>query len=249
MNIKRYTITLKAEQPIRIGGIDDPLGGIDNQVAMVGNRLCIPGTSLKGAYRNELERWLNATYRDEKGEWRHPSLQPCLTTYEPSKSEENLKNKKNYKDACRYKDDDGGHLCPVCYLLGAPGLVGFVTIPFLFAKTQDRPQALYSSRIDRMSNTVTAGNRSYQFAPPETVFTGELEVILEDPFLKWSFGQKRSVRNENADTWIDHAELGNTDACLDTLIVKRLEAIRRIGGFKSKGFGAISLSVKPKNPS
>ena len=57
--IKEKNIQIQAitKEPLRIGGKKDPLSGADNPVTRVGGRLVIPGSSLKGALRAEIERF------------------------------------------------------------------------------------------------------------------------------------------------------------------------------------------------
>jgi CRISPR/Cas system CSM-associated protein Csm3 (group 7 of RAMP superfamily) len=70
IRVARYTITATSLSPIRIGGREDPLSEADNPVAVVGGRVCVPGPSLKGALRNELERHLNDEFYDTRsGRW------------------------------------------------------------------------------------------------------------------------------------------------------------------------------------
>lgn len=248
---EKYEIRLTANQPIRIGGKDEPLGNIDNPIAKVGERMCIPGPSLKGAYRNELERWLNETYARD-GTWQDESRMPCLPSTQPSKSEELLYNNKKYrKEVCKCdeKEKTPPDICPVCYLLGAPGLTGFVNIPFLFAPKEKQPSALYATRMDRATNTVKSGNRSYQLVVPGTTFSGDMEVLIEDKFVNWEIGKPRKLHNGvTADKWLENECFANMsrEKFIETFIIKRLEAIKVIGGFRSKGFGSVSIAVTKK---
>ncbi len=239
--MKTYRITLTAVSPIRIGGMDEPLGGVDNPIAMVGDRMCIPGPSLKGAYRYQLERYLFEQCRNEDSEDGWENLCPCLASPNPSDAEKGSAPRYR-KEACKI---DGNSICPVCYILGAQGLVGFVSVPFLFAEKQSRPQTLYSARIDRATATVAKGaNRSYQFAAPGTQFTGNVTVDLETPS-GWTFGKPRRVKEGQVDLWLtcEPFKDKSQEQILEELVVKRLQSIKMIGGYKSKGFGEVKVEI------
>jgi len=261
MEQKCFAIELTTLGPFRIGGKTDPLSEADNPVTVVGGRVCIPGPTLKGAYRAELERWLNDEFNKGRG-WNHESLQPCVPSSRLSNDEEQLVSSKKYKGGnCMYKSDSGKNkqkdqsaaqskttVCPVCYLLGAMGLVGFVNVPFLF--TDVRYEGLYSTRLDRVSFASMGGNRPYQLVPPQTVFEGTLEVLVKDDFLGWELGKPRPLKEiPNADEWLkeskpNNEESWNSDYILKVMIKERLEAIQRLGGYRSKGFGKVKIEVK-----
>jgi CRISPR/Cas system CSM-associated protein Csm3 (group 7 of RAMP superfamily) len=215
---KSYAITLTTTEPFRVGGKSDPLSEAENPVAVVGGRVCIPGPSLKGAFRGELERFLNDTYYDNQNKtWPQDklALQPCIPGTKLLSDEQRLVNEKHFRGpSCHYPCDIGSRgkcgkrhdechgICPVCYLLGAQGLIGFVQVPFLF--TDIRYDELYSARLERTSHTVVRGtNRSYQLVPPETAFTGILEVLISDSLLGWELGRARELKESSmGDAWL-----------------------------------------------
>jgi len=250
---KRFTVTVKTLGPLHVGGPDDPLGSADdNPVAMIGKTACIPGPTLKGALRAEIERYLISLNA--------PELRPCLTTAQPSEAEKALTDGDRVlfrKKPCALKAGSGYSeqepICPACYLLGAQGLVGFVSVPFLMAPETVKPGVLYASRLDRVTGTVVGGNRSYQVIPPDVPFSGIMDVLIEDKVTGWTFGRKRPIRTREGDSldvdaWIDCANrLPTSDAVslLDELVLNRLKSINVIGGYRSKGFGAVEVEVKP----
>jgi CRISPR/Cas system CSM-associated protein Csm3 (group 7 of RAMP superfamily) len=254
-----YIVTLTTLEPFRVGGKEDPLSEAENPVALVGGRICIPGRSLKGAYRAELERWLNDRFFDERaGRWNDPSLQPCIPATRLSADEQELVRRGRFRGrACAYapaqgqRGRGGGHrtttnnvtICPICYLLGAQGLVGFVNVPFLF--TDVRYETLYSARLERTSHTVMSGtNRSYQLVPPDTELRGEIEVLLEDNLLSWKLGQPRPLKeSQDADAWLKQGDNWTQERVLTEMIVDRFHAIQRLGGYRSKGFGRVSIQL------
>jgi CRISPR/Cas system CSM-associated protein Csm3 (group 7 of RAMP superfamily) len=241
-----YLITATTLDPMRVGGKDDPLSEADNPLAIVGGRVCIPGPSLKGALRAELERYLNDQMYDTKtSRWRseHAASQPCIPSTRFSPDERQLISSGHFRSrACRYPSDNES-ICPVCYLLGTQGLVGFVKVPFLF--TNVTYSELYSARLDRSSRSVAEKtNRSYQLIPPETNFKGTLEVIRSDDLLGWELGKIRPLKESTlGDAWIRSD--WTADKILNELLIDRLTAIRSIGGYRSKGFGGVRIEVIP----
>ncbi|MCX8052390.1 MAG: RAMP superfamily CRISPR-associated protein [Armatimonadetes bacterium] len=230
-----------------------PLSQADNPTAIVGGRPCVPGSTLKGALRAKIERWLLGTAYDPKqNKWHDEELKPCVPSTRLSNDEKRLVEENRYRGkSCSYGGSDRGQekngekpktICPVCYLLGAQGLVGFVSVPFLFA--EPGYQNLYSSSIDRASGTVKSGtNRPYQLVPPGAKFVGELEILLENGFLGWKLGSPRPLReNPNADAWLKNEQY--EPEALASFVVDRLASIGYIGGYRSKGCGRVEISVK-----
>lgn len=240
---KTFSVTLTTTDPIRIGGKEDPLAAADNPTSVVGGRVCIPGPSLKGALRAEIEAHLIDTcFR--QGAWPQNELpsQPCIPSTKPTRDEERLIREGRFRrSACRYPGNDG--ICPACYILGAQGLVGFVSVPFLF--TDVSYGELYSTRLDRTRRTVVQGtNRPYQHVPPGAKFVGALEVTVSDSILGWSLGQPRKLaESAKGDAWLSDGKWSG-DRIIKELIVDRFQAIRSIGGYRSKGFGGVAINVK-----
>jgi CRISPR/Cas system CSM-associated protein Csm3 (group 7 of RAMP superfamily) len=255
---KQYEIVLVTKEPIRIGGKTDPLSGAENPVMRVGGKIVVPGPSLKGALRNEVERFLIEKYYDTtSGKWPNTetALKPCIPATKLSKDEEELVKQGKYKihkaGGCHYPCDTRPHkcendkhtICPVCYFSGAQGLPGFVRVPFLFSDVGW--DELYSSRLDRATGTVVHGtNRPYSVVPNETTFKGILEVIIKDDVLNWELGKPRNLTdNSKGDAWLNGGEW-NQEKIIKELIVGRLENIELIGGYKSKGCGKVEISVR-----
>jgi CRISPR/Cas system CSM-associated protein Csm3 (group 7 of RAMP superfamily) len=241
----QYSISLTTRDPLRVGRKEDPLTAADNPVTVVGDRVCIPGPSLKGALRAAVERYLNEKFFNQKN-W--ALLRPCIPSGRLSKDEQQLVEQNRFRGpGCHYpcgaRDCRNPHgICPVCYLLGAQGLVGFVRVPFLF--TDVSYSELYSARIDRSRQTVASQtNRSYQQVPPEAKFTGLLEVVTRDSLLDWRMGKPRALKERTrGDEWLENGEWPE-DRILTELIVDRLKELALIGGYKSKGFGRVSIEV------
>lgn len=262
---RRFGVVLTTIEEFRIGGKPDPFSGIENPIAVVGNRAVVPGPSLKGAYRAELEKYLIDRYFDkERGQWENANMQPCIPATKLSKDENQLVERGFYRfynkrhdrnvikgNGCHYPCNtkkqyryEGAHaICPVCYLLGANGLNGFVRVPFL--TSQVKADELYSASIDRAVGTVKEGtNRPYQIIPEDTEFNGVLAVIFENDILGWRLGKPRPLKEETkGDLWLE----GNSwsgEKIINELVVDRIKNISMLGGFKSKGCGAIRIGVK-----
>ena len=245
ITLNRYTLTATTLTPIRVGGKNDPLSEADNPVAAVGGRICLPGPSLKGALRNAVERHLNDRFYDSaSNRWASPQLpaQPCIPSTHFSSDEQRLIGEGRYRSrACRYPANNEG-ICPACYLLGAQGLVGFVSVPFLF--TDVSYDELYSLRLDRASHIKVDGtNRPYQLVPPDTQFTGVLEVVLHDDLLGWRLGLPRPLKESRGDAWLTIGDW-SAEKVLQELLLDRLTAIRSLGGYRSKGFGNVKIRVE-----
>ena len=250
---KKFKIELMTLEPLRIGGKQDPLSGADNPVTRIGDKLVIPGSSLKGAFRAEVESFLINLYREEWQRGEKLSLQPCIpvpTGRELSEDEKQLVSKKNYRaPGCHYPCDEKKcsksihSICPVCYLFGAAGLNGFLRVPFLYASIS--PDTLYSTRIDRAKGVVAKGtNRPYELVSDGTLFSGELEILLEDDILGWKLGELRSLKDKTlGDQWLRETDF-NQEKIMKDLIIERLKAISILGGYKSKGCGKIKIEIE-----
>lgn len=239
-----YRVEVEALEPVRVGGAPDPLSGQENPVAIVGSEATIPGSSLKGALRSEIERYLiDQFYDSNAGRWPATNMptQPCMAATQASRAERKLIGpSRKYRQNCVYPLPQGAPgVCPACYLLGAQGLVGFVKVPFLWCQVS--PDVLYAARIDRASGTAAQGaNREYRLLPRGTPFQGMLHLLEEDSALGWRFGRPRPLPG-NPDAWL---ALGwDRDQVLQHLLLERLQAIQYLGGYKSKGFGRVKVTV------
>jgi len=260
---KRYRVELETAAPLRIGGVEDPLTGIHNPVARLGDRVVVPGSSLKGALRVEIEQFLIDSYYNESSQsWSQErmALQPCIPATRFTTDEQALINAEKYRsEACHYPCEErrdrrgecvkGGRLsehsiCPVCYFLGAMTLPGFVRVPFLYAEIS--AEELYSARMDRARGTVVEGtNRPYQLIATGTKFSGILVVVLEDPVIGWKLGEPRPLKDKSqGDRWLE-GKNHQAEELINTYIIERLQAIKILGGYKSKGFGEVKIEVIP----
>lgn len=262
MEIKNFQVRLIATTPTHIGGEKQRNVGVDLPVIKIKDHIVIPGSSLKGAFRAELERYLIEKYASVDG------MKPCIPASSRSLSEMEkllIQNGNYIGPGCEYKEKDKKdqeddvapeeYICPACYLLGAQGIVGFVRVPFLFS--DENAQSVTNLRMDRARGTGAEGNNfSYEITPHETPFTGTLEVLVNDPARKWKLGSPRKfprIKNKKGkeieitrgDVWLAGGKW-SAEKILQELIVERLQAIQVLGGFKSKGAGGVKITVAEK---
>ncbi len=243
--IARYSIELTTLEPFRIGSPKSVLSSIDNAIARSGGKVVVQGSSLKGALRGEIECYLHERYSTVE------AMKPCIPSSPNTLSpEENalIKSGKFKGPGCVYQEGRGS-ICPACYLLGAQSLMGFVKVPYLYSDAL--PEEQYAVRIDRARGTVVdRTNRTYQEIPKDVTFIGALEVMLEDPLRNWKLGTARPLTRDDRgnprtpDRWLE-AHPRETNEFLKEFVLDRLQAIRVIGGYKSKGFGSIAIKLTP----
>jgi CRISPR/Cas system CSM-associated protein Csm3 (group 7 of RAMP superfamily) len=253
LQLRRYRIELTAKSPIRVGAAEDPFRGVDNPVVVVGNNLVIPGSSLKGALRNQLERY----FINEANKRRKDSLKPCLATAEPSEFERELIGGRYAKwSGCEFKNERS-EICPVCYFLGARSLIGFVRVSFLHLMDKNlKAEVLTGIAIDR--KTGTARRRAiykYEVIPEEAKFEGELEIVERDEQLGWEFGKPRyfmkyvkeneeeKEKKYTPDKWLEEVNDFQGYAKLFGILKSCIEGIQLIGGYKSKGAGKVEIKL------
>jgi len=246
--IARYTVELRTLQPFHIGAFQDPMSDIHNPFTTLGGLPVVQGSSLKGALRAQLEEYLILNYPDR------PAMQPCIPApwNNLSRDEKAMVDDRGQKRAYRGAScgSRGGRpyrLCPTCYLLGAMGLIGFVQVPYLYLVSEDDIEEVYQNRRDRATDTVAHGaNRTMQAIPQSAVFSGELEVLLRDEIRDWTLGRDRRLKAFR-DEWLEGNPYRDQAAFIKEFILDRLEAIPRMGGMISKGFGGVQIKVTKKD--
>ncbi len=245
-NIRNFNLTLVTKEPFRIGAKEDVMSGVGNPLTTVGGRVVIQGSSLKGALRSSIEEYLIDTFPNES------AMKPCIpSAYNTlSADEKKLIEKGKFREGggCSYSSNPRNRsesICPVCYLLGAQGLIGFVRVPYLY--TDATPEELYAVRIDRATGVVSEKtNRDFQIIADGIEFKGVLEVIVKDSVKNWELGKPRIIDEKLGiganDAWLKKGEW-NADRIINELILERLKAINLLGGFKSKGCGKVEIEV------
>jgi CRISPR/Cas system CSM-associated protein Csm3 (group 7 of RAMP superfamily) len=245
----KYEIELVTKAPFRIGGVK-PIPGttdVDSPVVKLGNRIVVQGTSLKGALRAELERYLIDSFFDkESNKWKNEWMKPCIPADEKtiSPDEKKLLNRGLYKYSCSYPNSDD-YICPVCYLLGARGLVGFVEVPFLNMVKGD-VALLQFIRADRVTGTSAKGEKGaigkFEAVPEGSVFKGVMTVLKEDDIIGWKLGEPRDLAESKGDKWLESGDW-DKEKILKELLEDRVKSITKLGGYKSKGFGDVEIKI------
>lgn len=244
---QKHMISLTTLEPFRIGAPESSMGSAHNPLSTVGGRVVVPASSLKGALRAELEGYLIKTKKHSDNPYMKPCIPSAWNTI--SDAEKNLIKEKKFKDGggCNYSvRSSSDYICPVCYFLGAQGLIGFVRVPYLY--TDSSAEKLYSVRIDRASGVVSERtNRDYRIVPDGTEFISKssegeipLEIIIRDEVKDWTLGKPRKGFN---DRWLENNNQPQEDF-IKEFITDRLAAIDILGGFKSKGCGKVRIEVK-----
>ena len=257
--IKERALALRVTTagPLRIGAKKDPLSGADNPVTRVGGSLVIPGSSLKGALRNQIECYLidkffkGGIWELGKEEW-----MPCIPGAEASPDERQLIRDGKYRDqggTCHYPCADKCRnrvhsICPVCYLLGAMTLPGFLRVPFL--RAEGGSNELVAVRLDRATKTIPQLGRggpvrSYELVPQGAVFSGVMHITLEDTITGWKLSQPRQFGDRartHGDSWLVGSSYDQGEF-FSEFVADRLREINTMGGYRSKGFGRIQIEA------
>jgi CRISPR/Cas system CSM-associated protein Csm3 (group 7 of RAMP superfamily) len=262
LSIDRYEVVLEAKSPIRVGAAEDPFRGVGNPVVRVGDRFVIPGSSLKGALRNQLERY----FINEANEKKRDSLKPCLAAGKPSEFERELIEDGKYVKACMFKNEDT-QICPVCYFLGAQSLLGFVRVPFLYLEDEGlQADVLTGIAIDRKTRTAKERAKyEYEVIPKGAKFKGELEIVERDEQLGWEFGKPRYFmkyvevedkkgqtekyipdKRYTPDKWLEVVNEFQGYDKLFGILKSCIEGIQLIGGYKSRGAGKVEIKLEKK---
>lgn len=244
--IRTFHVTLVTKEPFRIGAKQNIMSGIDNPVTTVGGRVIIQGSSLKGALRASIEEYLIGTFPNDA------SMKPCIpSAYNTlSADEKKLIEQGKFLEGggCSYSPNPRNRsesICPACYLLGAQGLVGFVRVPYLYADAT--PEEMYAVRIDRATGVVSEKtNRDFQIIADGIEFKGTLEIIAKDIVKGWELSKTRIIDEKLGiganDSWLRNGTW-NADKIIDEFIIKRLKAIKLLGGFKSRGCGKVEIDI------
>jgi len=245
---KKFEIKLETLTPFRIGG-EKPVPGttdVDSPVVRVGDKIVVQSTSLKGAYRAELERYLIDTFYDKVNKkWKDQWIQPCIPADERSISndERKLIAQGIYKYCCSYPRPDNS-ICPICYLLGARGLIGFASIPFLNMETEEIARLQFIG-IDRVTGVSAKGRiGKFEVVPEGNTFKGTLFLLREDDVLGWQLGKPRSLSGSKGDKWLESPGW-TEEKLINDFIIDRLQNLQFFGGFKSRGCGRVRLTITP----
>jgi len=256
-------IVIKVEEKsfLHIGAAPSPLTEKKGAIFKVDRTPVIPATSFKGALRHQLEllfiEKVDEFAKDFNVENKE-MLKPCVPSPRPTKAEEELIHAGKYrKDHCEIKVDDRqigvGDLgiCPVCYFMGAAGLMGFLRFSNFYPEGEGAVIDQTNIRIDRKTGTAAHGAKvEGEQVKPETVFKGSIDIVISEP--RWEmqgiqFGDARKIGDIVIDKWLENWNETGKDKRVKTLIEKILipaiQNIKVLGGQKSRGAGKVNVSI------
>lgn len=252
-------ITVQEGSFLHIGGSPSPLTEKKAPVFSVDGKPAIPASSFKGAFRYQVEQLLLAKKNELKsklGITDDELIRPCIPAPRPSRAERELLNS-GYREHCEIKVEEEKveipnennrpiGLCPVCYLFGATGLMGFLRIPNFWPETGKYRIDQTSIRIDRESGTAATGAIvTGEQVKPGTIFNGTLEIVDQQGTFR--FGKPREIGGQKVDLWlegiaskpIEEAQL----LLINEILIPALNNITVLGGQKSKGAGKVSIEL------
>jgi len=248
-------ITVNEDSFLHIGGSPSPLTEKKAPVFAVDGKPAIPASSFKGAFRYQVEQLLINKKNELKEAFsitNNMQIKPCIPTTKPSKAEKEL-FKSGYRDShCEIKveekkvDISDIGLCPVCYLFGSTGLMGFLRIPNLWPEIKEYKINQTNIRIDRESGTAANGHIvKGEQVKPGTVFNGNLEIIERQG--NFVFGKAREVGEKKVDMWLDGIDSKPIEEAqlllINEIIIPALNNITVLGGQKSKGAGKVTIEI------
>lgn len=255
-------IAVEAQSFLHVGASPSPLSEKKCSVFKIDRTPVIPASSFKGALRHQLELLLSAEYKtlaqvlNLSGQDQE-LLKPCVPAPRPSDAEHDLIRSKQYRGIyCSIQvgenktqiDDDG--LCPVCYFMGAAGIMGCVRVPNFFPQAHQGAIVVDQTniRLDRKTGTaVDKAKVDTEQVKPGTEFVGVLEVVESSP-LGFKLGQSRIIAGKTVDPWLNKWQ--ETDLAkrqqllLERILLPALYNVRKLGGQKSKGGGNVLVTVQ-----
>jgi len=258
-------VTVKPESYLHIGATGSPTREKKAPIFLIKNEPVIPGSSFKGAWRSRLEDLIEADFDALcakfalSGEQRE-HFRPCIPSPAPSvtKAEREKFKGKRKLASCQIAIEEervrinGGRdrldktLCPVCYLFGCNGLMGFLRVPNLTKVLPAAQRAVYEQTNIRRDRAVDGvAHRALvtgEQVEPGTEFEGGVELLLDDGTFK--FGEVRKIGDVALDRWLEPAAQNQgvdkvAVTIVNALLLPALEKIDILGGQRSKGGGQV----------
>jgi CRISPR/Cas system CSM-associated protein Csm3 (group 7 of RAMP superfamily) len=239
---------------LHIGGSPSPLTGKKAPIFMIKEVPAIPATSFKGALRYATEVYIRTHLEELKGVFELEEerfLIPCLPASNPTAAERGLGNYRGKNCEIKFEREElqvpEGGICPVCYLFGANGMMGFLRVfNFLTVTPGLNRMEQTNIRIDRKINTAAHGAIvSGDQVLPGTNFEGEIEIILRNE--NFEFGRPRKIGEKIIDRWLEKVEGKDLEEArleiINNLVLKPLSNVDRLGGQKSRGGGKVKITV------
>jgi len=247
---------------LHIGASSSPLTEKKGAVFKVDRTPVIPATSFKGALRHQLEL-LSIEKAEEFAQLfnipddKKDTLKPCVPSPRPTKAEEELISGRKYREHCEIKVDDRqitvGKLgiCPVCYFMGAAGLMGFLRFSNFYPEGEGSIIDQTNIRIDRRTGTAAHGAKvEGEHVKPGVVFKGSISIVISKPVLTMQdiqFGDPRKIGDEVIDKWLE--SWGETDkrnrakTLIEKMLLPTIQNIKVLGGQKSRGAGKVNVRI------
>jgi CRISPR/Cas system CSM-associated protein Csm3 (group 7 of RAMP superfamily) len=243
---------------LHIGAAPSPLTEKKGAVFKVDRRPVIPASSFKGALRHQLEllfigkidEFTRLLSIDKK-----ELLKPCIPSSKPTKAEQELIRSGEYREAhCEItideKDINVGEsgICPVCYFMGATGVMGFLRIYNLYPVRAGNIIDQTNIRIDRKTGTAAKGAKvDGEQIKPETTFKGKIDVIASTP-QGFEFGKPRQIGDVVIDKWLkgcsETEDKEGKKILIEQILIPAIQNIKELGGQKSKGAGRVNCSIR-----
>lgn len=250
---------------LHIGAAPSPLTEKKGAVFKVDRIPVIPATSFKGVLRSQIELLFIEKLREFKSLFKLSDenlLKPCIPSPKPTKAEVELLAKgyrgrmenDKYTGHCEIQCDERSvnigdfGICPVCYFMGATGIMGFLRFTNLYPTEGEWLVDQTNIRIDR--KTGTAAQRAKvdgEQVKPGTIFEGTIEIINKTP-QGFEFGQPRKIADITIDKWLEKWEETADDKrkqiLIEQILFPAIQNIKLLGGQKSRGAGKVKVEIK-----
>ena len=249
---------------LHIGAAPSPLTEKKGAIFKVNRTPVIPATSFKGALRHQLEL-IFIEKADEFAELfnipdnKKDLLKPCIPSPKPTKAEEELITVGKYrKQHCEIRVDDKDikvppdGICPVCYFMGAAGLMGFLRFSNLYPESEGDIIDQTNIRIDRKTGTAAHGAKvEGEQVKPGTAFKGTISIVISEPILEMQgiqFGNARKLGDKVIDKWLENWQerdkTKRAKTLIEKVIIPAIENMKLLGGQKSRGGGKVNVKVE-----
>ena len=262
------TITVEDYSFLHIGAAPSPLTEKKGSVFKVDRTPVIPATSFKGALRNQMELLFIEKFDSDFKELFKPQnddmLKPCIPSPRPTKAEVELFEKgyrgkmegTKYTGHCEIQSDENNvnlgelGICPVCYFMGATGIMGFLRFSNFYPPEGDWLVDQTNIRIDRKTNTAAQRAKvDGEQVKPGTRFIGKIEIINKTP-QDFKFGYPRKIENKTIDLWLEKWTEQDSDkrkkTLIEEIIFPAIQNIKLLGGQKSRGAGKVKVEIVNK---
>jgi len=261
----KVKITVENDSFLHIGSSPSPLTEKKAAVFKVDRTPVIPASSFKGALRNQMELLIIQNLSNLKTLFNvddENNLKPCIPAPRPTKSEQELLNlgyrgsmvDKKYTGHCEIQVDEDeikipNHgICPVCYFMGATGIMGFLRFSNFYPHEGDWLVDQTNIRIDRKTGTAAPKAKvDGEQIKPGTIFHGTIEIINKTP-QGFEFGSPRKIGDKVIDLWLEKWQEPDIEkrkkGLIETFLVPAIQNIKFLGGQKSKGAGKVKVEIK-----